>query len=256
LVFQRDVCRSRTVILGALEEEVVMLREELINKQVRTIERLEFVTGQLRGRDVAIAWTGVGKVNAAMVTTLAIEHFRPEAVIFTGIAGGLDTELLPGDIVIGERVAHHDLGILTDESISRQGGNNPVDGTRNPVFFEADRRLFESAMRAGEKAELKLIRVLKETRRPKVVSGIIITGDIFVASAEKSSQLRQELGADAIEMEGAAVAQVCYQQKIPWVVIRSISDRADEKAAEDAVNFLEIAAGNSASLVMEMIEEK
>jgi len=110
------------------------------------------------------------------------------------------------------------------------------------------------AVQAAEQVELETIKTSIGERTPRIVKGVVVTGDVFVASPEKCIELRNELGADAVEMEGAAVAQICYQQRIPCLVIRSISDKADEKAREDLGMFHTMAAKNSARLVARIVE--
>ncbi len=242
-----------TVILGAFDGEVVMLRDRLAGKHEQNIEGIKFAVGRLNGRKVVISTTGIGKVNAAMTTILAIEHFRPSEIIFTGIAGGINPQLRPGDIVIAEKTAQHDLGMLTPTGLENEGAPNPIDGRQNPVFFLADERLLRLAQRASEKLELEKMKTSTEQRPPRILKGVVVTGDVFLASTARAAQLRERLGADAVEMEGAAVAQICYQHKIPCIVIRGISDMAGENSLENVNKFLEIAASNSASLVAEMV---
>ena len=242
-----------TAILGAFGQEVEMLQEQLEDKEVHEIEGIKFVSGRLKDRRVVVAWTGIAKVNAAMTTTLLIEHFRPDEVIFTGIAGGINPQLCVGDIVIAEKTAQHDLGILTPAGLENEGVRNPVNGRQNPVFFLADERLLELAQRAGQKVKFEKIDTDAGERTPRVVKGVIVTGDIFASSTAKCIELRDRLGADAVEMEGAAVAQICYQRDIPCLVIRGISDKANEESIEDVHKFLHLAAKNSATLVAEMV---
>jgi len=242
-----------TAILGAFEREITLLEDQLTDTQEQRIEGMRFVSGKLDGKRVVIAWTGIGKVNAAMTATLLIEHFKPSELLFTGIAGGINPQLWPGDIVIAAEIAHHDMGVLTPQSFDYRGAMNPLDGWRNPVFLPADERLLELAQRAAGQLELETIRTTAGERLPRIIKGIVVTGDVFVASPEKCAELRQQLGADAVEMEGAAVAQICYQRRIPHLVIRSISDKADEGAVLDKQLFQMVAAKNSASLVAEII---
>jgi len=242
-----------TAILGAFEVEVAMLEDQLADKRQWRIEGMKFSAGKFKGRQAVIAWTGVGKVNAAMTTTLLIEHFRPREVIFTGIAGAVNAELEPGDIVIAQKTAHHDSGVLRDDGLQYRGARNPMDGWRNPVFFEADQRLLAAARQASKKVKFETINTTTGERAPHVLEGVVVTGDVFVASPKKCLQLRQELNADAVEMEGAAVAQICYQQVTPCIVIRSISDSADEGAIQDTQMFYIMAARNSSSLVGEIV---
>ena len=242
-----------TAILGAFEREITLLEDKLIDTQEQRIEGIKFVSGKLSGKRVVIAFTGIGKVNAAMTTTLLIEHFKPDNVIFTGIAGAVNQQLQPGDIVIAEKTAHHDMGTIWPEGLFHKGMKNRLDGWENPVFFDADERLLRLAERAAEQVELSSIQIISGQRTPKVVKGIVVTGDAFIASTDKCIELRKKLGADAVEMEGAAVAQLCYQRGIGYLVIRSISDNADEGAVLDKQTFYIMAAKNSSSLVIELV---
>ncbi|MCP4257935.1 MAG: 5'-methylthioadenosine/adenosylhomocysteine nucleosidase [Planctomycetes bacterium] len=241
-------------ILGAFEQEVILLEDELIDVQEQIIEGIRFVSGNISGKRVVIAFTGIGKVNAAMTTTLLIEHFKPKKVIFTGIAGGVNQQLQPGDIVIAEKTAHHDMGTFWPEGLFHKGVKNRLNGWENPVFFDGDEQLLKLAERAAQQVEFSSIRIISGQRSPKVVKGVVVTGDSFIASADKCAELRKKLNADAVEMEGAVVAQLCYQRGIGFLVIRSISDNADEGAVLDKQTFYILAARNSSSLVIEMID--
>jgi len=249
------VTRSKpvTAILGAFEREVTLLEDQLSDPHERNIEGIRFVTGTLNGQEVVVVWTGVGKVNAAMTTTLLIEHFKPKHIIFTGIAGAVNPELEPGDIVIAERTAHHDMGTVWPEGLFSRGVKSPLDGFENPVFFDADEELVKIARRAADRIDLGQIKLLTGERTPRIITGVVVTGDAFIASAEKCKELRKRLEADAVEMEGAAVAQICYQRQISHIVIRSISDNADEGAVLDKQTFYIMAVRNSAGLVAEMV---
>jgi adenosylhomocysteine nucleosidase len=242
-----------TAVLGAFEQEIILLEDKLKDAQERIIEEIRFVSGKLRGKKVVIAYTGIGKVNAAMTTTLLIEHFKPDKVIFTGIAGAVNRQLQPGDIVIAEKTAHHDMGTFWPEGLFHKGVKNRLNGWENPVFFETDKQLIKLAESAAQQVDLRSIRIISGQRSPKVVKGVVVTGDSFIASADKCAELRKKLNADAVEMEGAAVAQLCFQRGIGYLVIRSISDNADEGAVLDKQTFYLLAAKNSSSLVIEMI---
>jgi adenosylhomocysteine nucleosidase len=243
----------RTAILGAEGEEIALLKEKLTEPREHNFEGISFYTGFLGDRSVVVVEAGVGKVNAAMTATLLIEHFRPDEVIFTGIAGSTNPEILPGDIVIGEKSAQHDRGQAVPGSFEILGTINPENKKRNPVFFPADEKLLRAAVAASETVQLERIDTQSGFRQPKMVRGTIVTGDCFVASDAFRSGLREKLKADAVEMEGAAVAQICYQQQVPCIIIRSISDNADERAAADLEKFYKTAAKNSAMLVAEMV---
>ena len=247
--------RPLTAILGALDAEVALLSDRMVDRQERLIEGIRFAEGRLEGREVVLARTGVGKVNAAMIATLLIEHFRPSEVIFTGVAGGINPELKTGDIVIATKTAHHDLGSFGPDGFKNWGVRNPVNRKRNPVHFPADDRLVALAVTSADSVDLERIVTGGVDRKPRIVKGTVVTGDMFVESSAKKTELRQRLQADAVEMEGAAVAQICWQQGVPCLVIRSLSDLADEAADTDFEMFLKTAAQNSAALVVELVKQ-
>ena len=240
-------------VLGAFHQEVSLLKDMLSEVRSHEIEGIEFVSGRIGAEPVVLAWTGVGKVNAAMTTTLLLEHFQPRHVIFTGIAGGVDPNLEPGDIVIAKQTAYHDMGTLGPGGIDYGGVKNRLTGEPNPVFFPADPVLLEAARRAARGAAFGAIGLRQGDRPARIVVGTVVTGDVFVASKEKGAELANDLGASAVEMEGAAVAQVCYQRQVGCLVIRSISDKADSSAVMDKQLFYTRAAQNSAGLVTEMV---
>jgi adenosylhomocysteine nucleosidase len=242
-----------TGLLGAFSDEVNLLTSELSDTSSQNILGMRFFTGTLKGRKVVVASSGVGKVNAAMTATLLIEHFQPSEVLFSGIAGALNPGLDLGDIVIAEKTAQHDLGTWSDAGIQRYGVRNPIDWERNPTFVAADARLLGAAEASSKRIELDKVQIGDRERQPKVTRGIVVSGDVFVASSAKKEELHKNLNADAVEMEGAAVAQVCLQLGIPCLVIRSISDTSDANARVDSLLFYPVAARNSARLVAEIV---
>jgi adenosylhomocysteine nucleosidase len=247
--------KSLTGILGAFEEEVEIIREEIQNSKTHTIFGTYFVTGQLRGRNVVLAKSGIGKVNAAMTTTLLLDHFQPTEVIFTGIAGGIHPGLRPGDLIIAEKTAQHDIVIYSEGSFDTYRVRDPFTGDLNPTFFPADKKLFRAAEQAQANVKLEKILTHKGKRDPNIHTGIIVTGDAFVASAEKKAELRRRFQADAVEMEGGAVAQICYQREVPCLVMRSLSNTADSDVDMDSMTFYRLAAHNSSRYVMQIVEE-
>jgi len=250
---RRDSASGPLAVLGAFNQEVALLQGMLAEAKSQEIEGLEFITGRIGDKPVVLAWTGVGKVNVAMTTTLLLEHFQPVRVIFTGIAGGVDPNLEPGDIVIARQTAYHDMGTLSAGGIDYGGVKNRMTGEPNPVFFPAEPELLAAARQAAQGMAFGSIELRTGERPPKVVVGTVVTGDVFVASKEKGAELAEKLGACAVEMEGAAVAQLCYQRQIGCLVIRSISDKADQSAIMDKQLFYTRAARNSAGLVVEMV---
>lgn len=249
----KRVYRPITAILGAFPPELVLLKAQLQQPSDTVIQHIHFTEGILNGRKVVLAQTGIGKVNAAITTTLLLDHFQPREVVFTGIAGGINPALSPGDLVIGTQTAYHDYGTVTPDSMKRRATRNPFNMQENPEFFTCDSVLVAAALAAGKTLALENITGSNGRRAPHIIAGTIITGDVFVASAAATQQLRSSLRADATEMEGAAVAQVCWQQKTPFIIIRSLSDDAGNNASALVRNFYEIAARNSAKLVVALM---
>lgn len=243
-----------TAIVGAFDAEVRLLQSNVTDRQDEVILGIQFVTGQLKGRRVVIAQTGVGKVNAAMTTALIIQHFQPDEVIFSGIAGGVNPKLRPGDMVIAEKTAQHDYGAVVDQAFASRQTRHPVTQAENPLYFAADSALLALAMQVAGQVPLETAQS-GSARQPAVIKGTVVTGDVFVASEKKRRQLRKDFGADATEMEGAAVAQICWQRQVPCLVIRSLSDTAGSNARQSMQNFYAVAARNSANLVMAIVAE-
>ncbi|MCA0986149.1 5'-methylthioadenosine/S-adenosylhomocysteine nucleosidase [Guptibacillus algicola] len=225
-------------IIGAMEEEVRILRDRLDNRKEHTIAKSEFTTGEIDGQEVVLLKSGIGKVNAAIGTTLLNQLFEPDYIINTGSAGGFNPDLKVGDIVISNEVRYHDV----DATIfGYEYGQVP----QMPALYEPERMLVEAAERSAEKVT-----------EHQVVKGLIATGDSFMNDAVRVDYVRSRLkNLDAAEMEAGAIAQVCYQFNTPFVVIRSLSDIAGKESNVSFEQFLETASINSANLVLNLVEE-
>jgi adenosylhomocysteine nucleosidase len=229
--------------------EIDLLTARLQNQRTERLLDVTFHTGVLDGRQVAVAASGIGKVNAAKAATLLLDHFHPSEILFTGVAGGISPGLAPGDIVIGERTAQHDFGEVT-----ATGFHPKPTGPGIPLLMDAPQRLVTLAEAASKAAALEKVPTSEGERVPRVVRGVIVTGDVFVASPAKTAELRGTFQADAVEMEGAAVAQVCWQQKVPCLILRCVSDKADAAASVDFERFALAAATNSSRLTLSILE--
>jgi len=242
--------RPPVLILGALETETQPVAAALADREPSAVFGVPCVTGRLAGAAVVVAATGVGKVNAAMTTALLLERFRPAAVLFTGIAGALDPQLQPGDVVVAETLVQHDLVNQTEAGAVLRAVRSPLDGTENPIRLPPSPRLLALARQAASPGLLDPVETDTGPRVPRVLFGTIATGDSFVGSPVKKEELRERLGAYAVEMEGAAVAQVCHQHGVPFLVVRGLSDRAGNDARTEARRYLSVAAGNAARMVL------
>lgn len=223
----------KIAIIGAMEEEVTILRDKITNQTVETIAGCEYTTGEMDGADVILLRSGIGKVNAAMSTTVLLDRFKPDYVINTGSAGGLNPELNVGDVVISSEVRHHDVDVT---AFGYEYGQVP----QLPAAFTANEKLVKIAEECA-----------KESGDIQVVRGLIATGDSFMSDPVRVEAVREKFeDLQAVEMEAAAIAQVCHQFNIPFVVIRSLSDIAGKESDISFDKFLETAALHSANLVM------
>ena len=221
-------------IIGAMHEEIMELKNSMTNINEVQISNLKFYEGKLCSKDIVLVESGIGKVNAAISTTLLISQFKVEKIIFTGVAGAVNPKIKVTDIVIGTDLVESDMDVTAGGNYKL--GEIPRMKSSN---FKADPYLFNLA----ESVAIKLF------GSDKVHKGRIISRDEFVASSEKVSKLREIFSAECVEMEGAAVAHVCEVMNIPFIVIRSISDKADDEAGMSFDEFVKIAARNSKSIV-------
>lgn len=247
LLALRPMAQPVTAILGAYGAEIDLLLEKTENKKEIVIQNLHFTEGWLNGRKVVVALTGIGKVNAAITTTLMIEHFHPAEVLFSGIAGGVNPGLSPGDLVIGKKVAYHDYGTLAD-SLILGPTRNPITLEKNPLYFPCNDTLIKLAEEVSRGLQLEKPKEGKPA--PHISSGLIVTGDVFVSSRPMTQRLWRQMKAEATDMEGAAVGQTCWQQQVPFLVIRCLSDDAGSDAERDIARFYQVAAHNAATLVI------
>jgi adenosylhomocysteine nucleosidase len=247
------VAQSVVGVLG-IATEIVPIEKRLQEVRDVTVRGYVFRVGSLNGHQVVVGRSGVGKVSAAIVTTLLINQFNPSAILFSGTAGAIDPTLRQGDVVIGSTIAHHDYGMQTAAGIRRQGIRNPLTGSFDPLLLPAPEALLALARQAAKTLRLPAIRTADGNEHtPRIVEGVIVTGDVFLSDNARRAELRQSLGATAVEMEGAAVVQTCRQFGVPCLVVRSITDRADGEAESNYARFLPIASENAAALAAAIV---
>jgi adenosylhomocysteine nucleosidase len=242
---------SQTIaLMGALDQEIELLLGEMKRPKKVPIGGIDFYKGKIRGKSVVVLKAGVGKINASYSTAVLIQNFDIDALIFTGVAGGLHPESLPGDIVIGDRLFQHDFGKYDANGFSVTTYRELTGGRQTELFIPADSILVARSQTASNQVEFDGL----SGRRPSVFTGLIATGDMFVSSPEKAQWLYGEYGALAAEMEGAAVAHICRTLGIPFVVIRSCSDNANHDARVNFEQFVGPASVNSSRLVLSILE--
>ena len=217
-------------ILSALPEEEEAFGT--IFREIETGERGGFAIrhGSIDNKPVVLVRTGIGKVNAALATSMLIQDFYCRAVIMAGVAGSLDPAISIGDVVVADKIVQHDYGAMIDGRIKAyQPGTLPLPGHEGAVGYVPEPALLDLLKRSTRGIDLApLSRDLTggEFRMPKVCLGTIATGDSFVNCPRTRDRLYHEFGAVAVEMEGGAVAQVASQYGKPWIVVRGMSDLA------------------------------
>ena len=225
-------------IIGAMAEEVAQLKEAMEQAAVETRASMECYKGRLQGKDVVVVLSGIGKVNSAVCTQILIDQFGVTHVINTGIAGSLRAEINIGDIVLSTDALQHDMEAT---AFGYPVGQIPRMDT---LAFPADEGLIACAEECCKRVNPDI-----STFRGRVVSG-----DQFVADQEKKAWLSETFGGFCTEMEGAAVGQAAYLNGIPFLVIRAISDKADNSASMDYPEFEAKAIAHTVALVMEMVK--
>lgn len=225
-------------IIGAMRQEVERLAGLLDERRTRHHVGCTFHTGRLHGVDVVILQSGIGKVNAAVGTTLLLDVYQPEAIINTGSAGGFGEGLEIGDVVISSEVRHHDVDAVV---FGYEHGQVP----QMPAAYLPDQRLVATAREC-----------IEQLGEVKVVEGLIATGDVFMACPELVSKTRSRFPTMlAAEMEAAAIAQTCHLYGCPFVIIRALSDIAGKGDNHLSFEeFLDTAAAHSARMVEAMVQ--
>lgn len=241
---------QRIAILGALDQEIAILLDSMQEKREVAHGGLTFYTGILKGKEVVIGKSGVGKVNAAYSTAILLAHFSPKQLIFTGVAGGLHPESLPGDLVIGTKLVQTDFGQIDSLGFKVSPFRKLSGGRYEDLYIHSDPRLVQQAEAAAKQVAFVEI----SNRAPRVFSGVIATADVFVSNQTTAAQLYTDYEALATEMEGAAVAHLCRTLGVPFVVLRSCSDNANQGARVSFNQFVGPAARNSAGLVLQLLQ--
>jgi len=219
-------------VIGAMDEEIETLTKQMQSKTKRTIAGNIFYEGVLFGKQCVVAKSGVGKVYSSMTTQILISSFGVQKVIFTGLAGSINPNIKIGDIVIGAKCVQYDMDAT---ELGFKLGQIPYTKYR---FFDADKNMLKIALKTN----------IPQT---KIIQGVILTGDLFLNHKKQAlyKEIFKGLGGDCLEMEGASVAQVCTLNKIPFCIIRIISDNANEDALKDFEKFKKIVSGKSLQII-------
>lgn len=226
-------------IIGAMDEEVAKVKEQMTNVEIKTAAGMDFYKGIMGKKEVVVVRSGIGKVNAAICSQILADQYHVTAIINTGIAGSLKNEINIGDVVLSTDALHHDMD-------AAGFGYEPGQIPRMDVFsFVADQHLLEVAKACCEKAVPEI----------GIHMGRVVSGDQFISDKAKKQWLSDTFAGYCTEMEGAAIAQAAYLNNIPFLIIRAISDKADDSAEMDYSEFEAAAISHSVKLLTAMIEE-
>ncbi len=216
-------------IIVATIEELEAVKEIISELEKETIYDLDFYKGRINNNNYILVQCGVGKVNAARTTQILTDNFSLQYIVNVGVAGGLSSNLQIGDIVIGEKLVQHDFDITAF-------GHEKGYITDTGKIFKSDEALVEKF------GKIKIDNI-------KIVTGTIASGDIFVQDIKMKEKIRTKFNCDCVEMEGAAIGQVCFLNKVPFVVVRSISDIPNGNNYMEYEEFVKLAAKNCAKLI-------
>lgn len=224
-------------IIGAMEEEVAALKEAMEIEETVEQASMTFCKGTLCGKEAVVVRSGIGKVNAGICAQILVDRFQADTLINTGIAGSLDAKIDIGDMVISTDAVHHDM----DASIF----GDPVGQVprMDTLFFPADEELIQKALQANEKANPDI----------HTYTGRVASGDQFIASKEAKDKIVRNFHPMCVEMEGAGIAHAAYLNQVSYVIIRAISDKADNSATMDYPTFERQAITHSVRLVKELL---
>ena len=222
-------------IIGAMSEEIDVIKKEMTSSEEEKIGNFIFNIGMLRGKEIVLAESGIGKVNSSITATIMIIKYNVDTIVFSGVAGALDERITVGDVVIGEKMIQHDVDV-TEFGLKK--GEIP--------------RMKTSAFESMP----ELIKAVEDFKLPghRIYKGVIISGDQFISSKEVKKNLAKEFNAMCVDMESASVAQACYLLGKNCLIVRSISDSVTDDSVLEYSKFTELAANNSKEIICHLVE--
>jgi adenosylhomocysteine nucleosidase len=243
-------------LICAIPQELVDLRAALEHDRRTRIGGFDFDQGRLDERRVVLAEAGIGKVNTATVATLLAARFEAGILVFSGVAGGLDPALAIGDVVIADHAIQHDAGVIEQERLHPyQAGHVPFFNPTRELGYATDPDLLGRVRARLERLELTPLSAAAggSGRRPRLVYGTILAGDQFIHCEATRERLHREFQAQAVAMEGGALAQVAERLGVPWLEIRALSDLAGKDSRFDFAQFVGEVARSSARILRQLL---
>ncbi len=224
---------ATTLILSAMPSEIRLIQAQISGPKSGRMACFPYVTGMLRGRRVVTAVTGVGVTNGAMVTALFIQAFQPAEVLVSGTGSRFNPRILTGDTVISTKTIHHAAGSLTDQGMVYRKVRGPLAGQMTHWYYRPAPRLLKLARAAIAGYTAEPVTANGKTYIPRVLTGVVSASDLFGVSDAKIADMRKKLNPDIMEMESAAIAQVCTQLGVPHIVFRAGSNRTQSNPGND-----------------------
>lgn len=239
IIKRKEEDRQMLGIIGAMPQEVEQLKKEMDHVEIITVAKMDFYKGKICGKDVVVVRSGVGKVNAAICVQILADRFGVDGIVNTGVAGSLQAEINIGDMVLSTDAVQHDMDAT--------GFSYPVGQIPQMKEFSF----------TADKALRTLAKVCCARVNPDIAvyEGRVLTGDQFISDKEKKTWLVKTFNGACTEMEGAAIAQAAYLNQIPFLIVRAISDKADDSAHVDYGEFEQRAIVHSVNLTRELIKE-
>lgn len=230
---------KRVGIIAAMNEEMQQIKNVMNNVVENSIHNLKFFEGKISDKDCVLVECGVGKVNAARTTQIMIDNYNIEYIVNVGTAGAIDNSLNVTDVVIGEKIAQHDFDIT---AFGHEKGY--ITGVGKYVY--SDQKLVDKCR--------KVMESIDRNDNFNVKVGAIASGDVFCTSQDLANNISNEFNASCVEMEGAAIGQICSLDNIPFIVIRSISDSPNGNNNIDFDTYLDIASKRGANFLQELLK--
>lgn len=245
--------RATTLVIGAMPSELVPIRARMERTRTGELAGFPYEAGRVGGRRVVTVVCGVGVTNGAMVAALFAHRFAPAEVVVTGTGSRFHSGIDTGDVVVSRRTIHHAAGSLTESGMVYRKVRGPLPGTMTPFAYPPDPRLLRLARAAIRDYLPEPVRVAGRRYRPRVLVGVVTASDLFGVSRAKIADMKAKLDPDIMEMESAAIAQVCWQLGLPHIVFRAGSNRTQSDPGEDYRRLGQIAAASAARWTMHFL---
>ena len=241
------------VVLGAVPQEIPVLTDAMTDAEKKSLWGIPYWEGELHGKPVVVAITGIGKTFTGMTTTLFIKEFKPRAILMTGTGARVNQDLRTGDVIVATHTHEHDYGSLTSEGMTYRPMNGPIDGNEVKNAFSPSDRMLEKAKQAMATYERREVEANGSTYTNRVDFGVVVSSDLFGVTEQRLTLLRNRFDADIMEMESAPLGHVSEALGVPYLIVRSGSNLAQEEPNDDYLRLGPIAARQAAYFSLHLI---